>query len=324
MDDIKHILLNLKAGEINNVYVLKGEDLFLQNFFIEQLSNKLFLDSSCSKEFLTPNELSGKEILDKVLSSDLFNSKKLIILRDPQQIKGKVSKELINYCDQPIINHFLVLICDNYLDKSSFFKNLSSKIPFINVSTPFQSQMIKWAKFLGKDNKKKISPDVLKEIINICGDSLYNLKNEIDKICLMTEEKNLKIEHINFDSSFSRGRKRWELMSSLGARDLKKSIKLGKSIIDSSETMISLIFPMAALFQELLFVKMNNGTFIKPSSYIPLSTLLKNNISNYANNYTVEETIVVIKELKKIEIRQKTTNTDDESELINFIYNALG
>ena len=32
MDDIKHILLNLKAGKINNVYVLKGEDLFLQNF----------------------------------------------------------------------------------------------------------------------------------------------------------------------------------------------------------------------------------------------------------------------------------------------------
>jgi DNA polymerase III delta subunit len=217
-----------------------------------------------------------------------------------------------------------VLICDNYLDKSSFFKNLPSKIPFLNVTTPFQSQMIKWAKFFVKDNKKNISPDVLKEIINICGDSLYNLKNEIDKICLMTEEKNLKIEHINFDSSFSRSRKRWELMASLGARDLKKSIKLGKSIIDSSETMISLIFPMAALFQELLFVKMNNGTFIKPSSYIPLSTLLKNNISNYANNYTVEETKVVIKELKKIEIRQKTTNTDDESELINFIYNAIG
>ena len=75
MDDIKHILLNLKAGEINNVYVLKGEDLFLQNFFVEKLSNKLFLDSSFTKEFLTPNELSGKEILDKILSSDLFNSK---------------------------------------------------------------------------------------------------------------------------------------------------------------------------------------------------------------------------------------------------------
>ena len=103
MDDIKHILLNLKAGEINNVYVLKGEDLFLQNFFIEKLSNKLSIDSSCSKELLTSNELSGKEILDKILFSDLFNSKKLIILRDPQQIKGKVSKELISYCSQPIV-----------------------------------------------------------------------------------------------------------------------------------------------------------------------------------------------------------------------------
>jgi hypothetical protein len=88
--------------------------------------------------------------------------------------------------------------------------------------------------------------------------------------------------------------------------------------------MISLIFPMVALFQELLFVKMNNGTFIKPSSYIPLSTLLKNNLTTYAKNYSVDDIEVAIKELKKIEIRQKTTNTDSESELINFIYNALG
>ena len=79
-----------------------------------------------------------------------------------------------------------------------------------------------------------------------------------------------------------------------------------------------------ALFQELLFVKMNNGTFIKPSSYIPLSTLLKNNITNYAKNYSLDDIEVAIRELKKIEIRQKTTNTNDESELISFIYNAIG
>lgn len=324
MNDLKQILSKIKAGKLNNVYVLKGEDLFLQNFFIEKLFDKLSLESLGSKEFLTPNELSGKEILNKLLSADLFNSKKLFILRDPQQIKGKVSKELISYCHQPLLNHYLVLICDNYLDKSSFFKNLYSTIPLINVSTPFQSQMTKWANFFVKDNKKNISPEVLKELIDTCGDSLYNLKNEIDKICLMTEEKNIKIEHINFESSFSRSRKRWELMSSIGSRDLKKSIILGKSIIDSSETMISLIFPIMALFQELLFVKMNNGTFIKPSSYIPLSTLLKNNITNYAKNYSLDDIEVAIRELKKIEIRQKTTNTNDESELISFIYNAIG
>ena len=324
MNDLKHILSKLKAGELSNVYVLKGEDLFLQKFFIEELFNKLCIDSLASKELLTPNELSGKEILDKILSSDLFSSKKLFILRDPQQIKGKVSKELISYCHQPILNHYLVFICDNYLDKSSFFKNLSSKIPSINVSTPFQSEMIKWGNFFVKDNKKVISSHMLKELIDNCGDSLYNLKNEIDKICLMIEEKNIKMEHINLNSSFSRSRKRWELMSSIGSRDLKKSIILGKFIIDGSETMISLIFPIMALFQELLYVKMNNGTFIKPSSYIPLSTLLKNNITNYAKNYSLDDIRAAIRELKKIEIRQKTTNTNDESELINFIYDAIG
>jgi len=69
---------------------------------------------------------------------------------------------------------------------------------------------------------------------------------------------------------------------------------------------------------------MNNGTFVNPKRYIPLSNSIKNNISTFASRYDKQEIEKSIRELKNIETRQKTSNSDDESDLINFIYNVIG
>ena len=51
-----------------------------------------------------------------------FETKKLFIIKDPQKIKGKPLAELLNYCNNPFDNHFLVLINDNFADSDSFSK----------------------------------------------------------------------------------------------------------------------------------------------------------------------------------------------------------
>jgi len=134
----------------------------------------------------------------------------------------------------------------------------------------------------------------------------------------------IKADDIKSTSSFGRSRRRWELISSIGKRDLEKSMILSKEIIGDSDSMISLIYPLTVLFQEMLYIKMNNGTFVNPKSYIPLSNSVKSNLALYAKAFKKEEIIKSIRELKKIETRQKTSNSDDESDLIYFLYNAIG
>ena len=306
------------------VYYLKGNDQFLHNFFIEKLCDSIFAENKIIKTLLTPNEMSGKEIIEQILFSDLFNTQKLFILRDPQQLKGKAVKDLLDYCSNPIPNHFLVLINDNFMDNSSFSKSVMKNVDPINVSTPFTRDLSKWARFFFKENNKKAEPSIIEELVENFGDSLYNIKNEIDKLCLLNNNAIIKASDINSPSSWIRSRQRWELMSSIGNRDLERSISLSKEIIGDSDTMISLIYPLTAFFQEILYAKMNNGTFVNPKSYIPLSNSIKNNISTFASRYDKQEIEKSIRELKNIETRQKTSNSDDESDLINFIYNVIG
>ena len=324
MNDLKKILSNINNGIIDKIYFLKGEDQFLQNFFIDKLFLNIFSDTQGFKKFFTTSEFSGKEIIDSILSVDLFVSRKLFIVKDPQKIKGKPLDELLKYCNNPLDNHFLVLINDNFADSDSFSKKMPKNILKLNVSTPLRGELLKWAKFFIKENGKTISTELLNEIVENCGDSLYSVKNEIDKICLLNNDKEIIKDYINSETSFLRGRKRWELFNSIGARDLEKSIKLAKSIINSSENMVSMIFPLMTFFQEILYFKMNDGTFIKPNGYIPLSRSIQNNLGNFSRNYRKDEIELAVRKLKEIEIKQKTSNIDDETEFISFLYNAIG
>ena len=87
MNSIKSVLSNIKNGQIDKIYFLKGDDQFLQNFFMKHFSKISFQIQKDLKDFCQHNEFSGKEIIDIILSIDLFNTKKLFILKDPAKNK---------------------------------------------------------------------------------------------------------------------------------------------------------------------------------------------------------------------------------------------
>ena len=140
----------------------------------------------------------------------------------------------------------------------------------------------------------------------------------------MIDSNEIKSDDLIISNAWGRSRQRWELFNSIGKRDLEKSIKLSKEIIGGTETMISLIYSLTSFFQELLYAKMNNGTYSQSNSYIPLSKSIKNNIGLFSKGYTRSQIEKSIKTLEKIERKQKTSTSNDESDLIHFLYDAIG
>ena len=56
------ILRAVKAGNIEPVYFLLGEEYYLQRLIIENIGKAIFGKSKQNKTFLLPDELSNKEI----------------------------------------------------------------------------------------------------------------------------------------------------------------------------------------------------------------------------------------------------------------------
>ena len=71
----------------------------------------------------------------------------------------------------------------------------------MNVSTPFPDELLKWGSFYQRKWQNYILK-LLNEIVENCGGSLYGVKNEIDKICLLTNKEEIKRECISSETSF--------------------------------------------------------------------------------------------------------------------------
>ena len=77
---LREAINDIKKGVIHPVYFLKGDDHFLQNFFINKLEKELFVDQPTNRMLMLPDEIKGKEIIDQLTTIDLFSEKKLFII----------------------------------------------------------------------------------------------------------------------------------------------------------------------------------------------------------------------------------------------------
>ena len=81
---------------------------------------------------LSVEEIGSKDVINKLNESDIFSSKQLFVLRNPNSLRGKTRDELVEYCSNPNSNNYLVLIQDEYGIKISLLNHwYLFPIPFL-------------------------------------------------------------------------------------------------------------------------------------------------------------------------------------------------
>ena len=97
MMKIKQVFENLRNNVHVNSYYLKGDDQFLQEFFPKYVTDYTFGKQPIEKVFIISDEVDKKNQLDEILTSDLFSSKKVFILKNFQRLKSKQQDEILEY-----------------------------------------------------------------------------------------------------------------------------------------------------------------------------------------------------------------------------------
>ena len=318
------VLRTVQAGNIEPVYYLLGEEYYLQYLIIERISKALFGETKQDKTLLLPDELSNKEIIDQLTQTDLFASKKLFVLRNPSALRNKYREELLTYCRNPLENHNLVIIEDDYNDRKAITKDLKKNLNTVSVQIPFANEMKKWTRFFFKEKQIQPSDNIVDALIEIAGDSIYHIANEVEKISLnVSDDVPLTLETIYQFAGWQRDYQRWEFFQAIGLRDLEKALLLGQSLFRQGQTMLGLMYPLTSLFQELLFEKLSSGTLSIKKGYIPLPPSVVKKLPQIAKRFSKEEIEYALLLLGKIDLRLKTTNESDETLFSQFLFTVL-
>ena len=305
---IRNAVKDIRKGLKTSLYILNGNDYYLQSIIIDELINYYTKSGVVEKKFFSSDSQNFTSIILDLKMDSLFNTNKLFVINNPSRLIGKEKENLINYCKNPNLNHTLILSFDKVENK---FLSLNNYFTLINTSTPFPNRITAWLDYIL--NKKKINADFETKnlLIDLYGDSLYHLSEQIEKIKINIDETDkISKESILKFSGWKRDYFPWQLLDSVGKRDFNKSIKICNSLFDQGIDASYILNQLVSLFIEIYFSfsKTNNDFKIGW-----LNKIILNNITIYSKNYNKSKISFIIKDLLKVDKTIKSFSVDKKN-----------
>ena len=327
---MKSIISEIKKinnDKFDNIYYLVGEDHFLQNFFIKKIKKSILQNNSVEKLFFIGGFDQSETIIQSLYATDIFQSKKLIILRNPNGLRGKSRDELLNYIQKPIKENILILTQDEFSIKNKLINALSSLLNPISTQTPFFDDFKIWARiFIKSYDLHSLDLNDISLLIKLNSEKLYFLHSAIEKLSINVENSKKISKNEIIENSFNLNAiSLYNFFDAYGKKDLEKSIFFSFYLLNSNVTILKFIKMFADFFQKMLFIKIFRGTNkpVNSFNYTLLNKNIDNRISEYAKNFSSKHIVHNLRYLHNIDIKIKTSSANDKSVLTNFIFASL-
>ena len=303
MKTISEAIKSYDNNQIQNYY-LYGDDIFLERFFINQLSRK-FINNDSGKILYHFGVDDESVFLNDLNSSSLFDSKKMIICWDINKLSKKGKEELLLYINNnPTRDNSLVIIAPDFKIRNKFITELSSKLISIDIRTPFPSKMKNWIRFYAKSKNISISNELVDFYIEYFGDDLSSITNELDKHHMYSLKQKLDISdsYSNYLES-NRNFHYWQFLDNIGKKKCSQALNIYQSLISNGISHNYIVFGLTNLFINIyaktLYLNVN-------SEFPILNKILQRNIKLYSSMYNLDETKNILTHLYKIDKMVKT------------------
>ena len=234
-------------------------------FYGENDGQKLDTIESNFKNFTKENtyKYSEKEIiantqifLENLYSKSFFENEKLIIISDvTDKILGLIQENL----ETKIEDTILILIAKK-LDKKSKIRNFFEKekkviiVPFYE-DTP--QTLITIAKKILNENKINLSQEHLNLIIERSQGNRISLKNELQKIVLLSQNKKVDLSDISKLTNLSENYSAGELVDNCLSKNKKRTLNILNENIPSSEDNILILRTFLNKLKRLRKLRLN-------------------------------------------------------------------
>ena len=318
----KNAIEMIKAGNVSPVYFLNGDDFFKQDYFIKHVEKYFSQGKPINKVVLIPEVTDYTTILAELTSVSLFAETKLFILRNPTQIKGNKRKELLAYCKSPNQGNCLIIIIDKYDARSKLIKDLTSIIGSVNTSPPFPDKMLESVEILLKHEQLSAEKAAIDSLIELSGDSLYHIFNEINKIKIDLGDKenfitkDLVLKHAGWDRNYFP----WHLLDAVGKREFSTSVHIGEKLLQQGIEISVIISQLTRMFQELYFRHLPGDFHKKDMKKIWLSREIIKRLPNYKRKYKKGHIKPAFRFLRDADKKVKSTGIDERTILIPLLF----
>lgn len=187
---IEEILNHFNKRQFSPVYLLTGEE----NYYIDLLTSKFeeeILDEA-ERDFnfttLYGLETNAKEICSFAKQYPIMSEKRLIVVKEFQQMDKKELSSLSFYVEKPLDSTILVFVNKNKTIDKKFSDKVNKSGIIFESAKLYENKVIPWIDKYVRDKGFSIENSATNLIFECLGNNLQKIANEIDKMSINLKE----------------------------------------------------------------------------------------------------------------------------------------
>ncbi|MGN1324550.1 MAG: DNA polymerase III subunit delta [Bacilli bacterium] len=310
---------------MSNITLIYHLDQEFINNKINEIKENLKIEDISIIKYTYDNNMDS--IIEDANTKNLFGDKKLIIVENSTFINESDKLDispLETYLDNFNKDTYLIftLISESVDTRRKIFKKIKEVGNIIAYEKIDNKFFINYISDILKQNNKKMEPRLIEEFLNKVGYDLGNIKNELEKLFILTNNEKIEEEDIKSINTNNKEESLFSLIDSIVNKEISKSIKLYRYFIDKNEEVIKIIAMLANKYRLIYQTKL---LYQEGKNKYDISKIL--GVHSYAISlaittsfkYTDSELIRILKELYNLDLDIKIGKVNDKFALEMFI-----
>ena len=266
---IENLEKELKMGNLQSIYLLYGEELFLLESSLKKIK-ALFGEQVKGINYILIDETNVGELISDIETPAFGYDKKLIIVKNAGLFKkdkkgmpkGKsdLSNKIAKYIEENAkqLEETIVLIfIEEDITKNDLLKAIEKNGEVCNFEKLKPIEIKKRIKNICNMYEVEIDDKTLQTFIETCGTNMQVLINEIRKLIeyagkggKITEEAIEKLATKEFDSVI------FDLTDNLGKRNIREALEILKELIYNKEPVQKILITLYNHFRKIYLTKL--------------------------------------------------------------------
>ena len=323
---IEQLEKEVKSGNLNNLYLLYGEETFLLDTILKKIKSNIG-ELIKGINYIQIDETNVKELISNIETPAFGYDKKLIIAKNTNLFSkdskkkssatSNISASLVEYLSNniSIIEDSVILVfVEEEIEKNELYKFIEKNGCVCNFEKQNPSQIIARLKAICKAYKVEIDDTTSRYLIETCGNSMQDLINEIRKLIeYVGKNGTIKKEDIDLLSTKQIESVIFDLTDSLGNKNIKKAMETLNGLIYNKEPVQKILITLYNHLKKLYIVKLTekyNKNTAECLNLKPNQMFLINKYKTQAKYFNELELRKILSELINLDTNYKIGEID--------------
>lgn len=253
---MKRILEDIKSGDFRRVYVLYGQEAYLQKQYRDKLIDAMTADGDTMNFWhVQGKDYSVPQLIDFAETMPFLAERRVIVLEGTGLLKSG-GEELASYLQEPCESTNWIIVDSECDKRSKLFKAADKAGLCVEFTVQDENTLKRWVLSILKKEGKWITERNLEVFLEKTGTDMHVIRQELEKlICYTMDKEVIELADIEAICITRITGHIFDMVDAIGVRDRNRALALYNELQALREPPIRILFLVGRHMNILLQIK---------------------------------------------------------------------